>query len=164
MKKLIVFRMLTVLLLLAGAASASAQDPRLAGVWKRHVSWSGIIEYDRFIRIDIDESRVFVAIKEMGNTVDGTPFQSYWDASNITVNSDGSVSFIVYLNKRVFVNEDHLYWTVYDSYTIRAEGSRLNATEGRYEYGENSQGRIVKDKHNIILPNQYTYFNINDNW
>ena len=164
MKKLIVIRMLTVLLLLAGAASASAQDPRLAGVWKRHVSWSGIIEYDRFIRIDIDESRVFVAIKEMGNNDDGRPFQIYKDARNITVNSDGSVSFVTYFAEKELDNEDHLYWTVWDSYTIRAEGRRLNVTERTQSYAENSQGRIIKDQRNIHSPDRYTYFNINDNW
>lgn len=40
MKKLIVLGMVAVVLLLAGAMSAYAQepDPRLAGVWKRYVA------------------------------------------------------------------------------------------------------------------------------
>ena len=164
MKKLIVFRMLTVLLLLAGAASASAQDPRLAGVWKRHFTHPSSAEWDIFIKVDIDDAQVFVSIKEVGIDANGKPIQRYKDARNITVNSDGSVSFITYFCEKELHNDDHLYWTGWDSYTIRAEGRRLNVTERGQGYGENSQGRIIEDQRNILSPHQYTYFNINDNW
>ena len=160
MKKLIVLRILTVLLLLVGAVSAYAQDPRLAGVWKRHCN-SDHFEYDTFIRVDIDESRVFVAIKEMGNFSDGSPFQRYMDARDITVNSDGSVSFNIYLMERE-LDEDHLYRTVWASFTIRAEGRRLNVTKRGHFYSENSHGRIIERCDEPLF--RYTYFNINDNW
>lgn len=166
MKKLSLLRILAVVLLIAGAVSAYAQepDPRLAGVWKRHISGPGKFEYDRFIRVDIDKSRVFVAMKEIGTDDDGKPFQRYKDARNITVNSDSSVSFITYISERDYDKGDRLYWTVWYSYTIRAESGRLNVTEWLQGYGANSQGRIIEDERNRFSPNHHTYFNINDNW
>ena len=165
MKKLSLLRVLAVVLLIAGAVSAYAQepDPRLAGVWKRHVIGPGNFVWDQFIRVDIESSQVFVNIKKIGSDDEGKPFQNYDDAKDITINSDGSVSFNVYYCQSEKDDEDHLYWTVWDSYTIRVEGGRLNVTEKGNGYGANSQGRII-DHRSLTSPRHYTYFNINDNW
>lgn len=166
MKKLSLLRILAVVLLIAGAVSAYAQepDPRLAGVWKRHITFIPPCEYDRFIRVDIDGSKVFVSLKEVGINGDGEPFQRYDDAKDITINFDGSVSFNVYMSERKYENDDYLYWTTWNSYTIRVEGGRLNVTEKGNGYGANSQGRIIEDQRSLTSPKHYTYFNINDNW
>ena len=169
MKKLIVWGMVAVVLLLTGAMSAYAQepDPRLAGVWKRHVEGPGNFVWDEFIRVDIDGSQVFVNMKRIGSDDDGKPFQNYRDTKDVTTNSDGSVSFIVSISEKSYDNEDHLYWTVWESYTIRVEGGRLKVTERLKGYGANSQGRIIKDDRDDragVHTWQHTYFNINDNW
>ena len=166
MKKLIVLGMVAVVLLLTGAMSAYAQepDPRLAGVWKRHVTHRSSAEWDKFIRVDIDDSQVFVSIKEAGIDANGKHFQRYDDAKDITINSDGSVSFDVYHDTSDLGNDDHLYWTLWTHYTIKNEGRRLNVTEKGEAYGANSQGRIIEDQRNLTRPEHYTYFNINDNW
>lgn len=165
MKK-IVLRMLAVVLLLAGASSAYAQepDPRLAGVWKRHVIGPGHYKWNDFIRVDIDGSQVFINLKADGTTDEGEQFQRYDDAKDITINSDGSVSFNVSVSERDYDEQDHLYWTVWKSYTIRWEGGRLKATERLQGYGANSQGRIIKDQRDTFSIYLHTYFNINDNW
>lgn len=166
MKKLIVLRLVTVLSLLVGAVSSYGQepDPRLAGVWKRHIIGAGNFVWDQFIRVDIDGSQVFVSIKKIGSDDDGKPFQYYDDAKDITINSDGSVSFSVYYCQREYDDEDHLYWTQWDRYTIKNEGKRLNVTVKWEAYGANSQGRILRDRRSLTSPQHFTYFNINDNW
>lgn len=158
--------MLAVVVLLAGASCAYAQepDPRLAGVWKRHRIGPGNCKGDEFIRVDIDGLQVFVNLKTDGTTEEGEQFQRYDDAKDITINSDGSVSFNVYMSERSYDEQDNLYWTTWTSYTIRWEGGRLKAIEKGEGYGANSQGRIIEDQSNLTRPRHYTYFNINDNW
>lgn len=144
--------------------SVCAQDARLAGVWKRHITGPGNAEWDRFIRVDIDGLQAFVYFKEIGKTDDGKPFMRYKDAKRITINTDGSISFNIYYCEREYDNEDRLYWTVWDNYIIRYAYGRLNVTERGQGYGANSQGGIIKDQTNLQSSNNYIYFNVKDDW
>ena len=158
------WKVVLVAICLVCAFVASSQDANIAGVWKRHFTHASSAEWDKFIRVDIDGPQVFVGIKEIGIDANGKPFQRYNEAKDITINSDGSISFIVNFSVRELDDEDHLYWTGWDRYTIRLTGKRLNVTEKGEAYGANSQGRIIKDQRNLASPKQYTYYNINDNW
>ena len=160
MKKLIAFRMVAVVLLLTGAVSAYTQepDPRLAGVWKRHIDRPNIKE-DKYIRVDIEGSEVFVSIKRVG-TIDDQSFQLYDDAEYITVNSDGSVSFDVYVAKNKY--DEGVYRSTWESHTIRVKGGRLISIEKQRVCEKDSKGNILYDS--VIPFGNCTYFNINDNW
>ena len=160
MNKLIAYRMVAVVLLLTGAMSAYAQepDPRLAGVWKRHIDRPNI-KKDKYIRVDIEGSEVFVSVKEIG-TIDDQSFQNYDDAEDITVNSDGSISFNVYLAKNEY--DEGVYSSTWESHTIRVKGGRLISIEKQRGCEKDSKGNILDD---YVIPfGNYTYFNINDNW
>ena len=67
MKKLIVIRMLTVLLLLVGAASASAQDPRLADTQGSELCGTWIGVYRVFLDGDNTTKKLLIKIKSYGD-------------------------------------------------------------------------------------------------
>lgn len=104
-------------------ASAKAQDARYVGTWKWHYDspyedgQEGPPPRDEFIRIDIEDSIVYVRLKIIGKDGYGRPFHSRREGENVRVNTDGSISFDKYLSKKEYDNEDRLYWTVWTHYT-----------------------------------------------
>ena len=157
MKKLIVFCML----LVQFCTAAVAQDARFAGTWKYHEDQP--LDCDYYIRIDVEDGEVFVRTKMEGKTYNSKDFQTRYEAENVVVNNDGSVSFDVYKDKKTYDDEDHLYWTIWDHYTVKYKGGRLLSSEKTYMLGFNASGREVKDFSDRIGRSR-VYYNEKDNW
>ncbi len=161
MKKLL----LLTLLVFTCCIQIDAQDTRLAGTWKWHIDENGgNASWDYYIRIDIENSNVYVRLKLVGNNVDGRDFQTRTEGENVRVNADGSISFDDYLSKKEYDNEDHLYWTVWNHYNVKYEGGRLNVSQKLMGEGCNHNGYLVKDERDISPVKHRVYYNEKDNW
>ena len=155
MRKLVLMIALPMLFCVA----AVAQDARLAGVWKYHDQLNDWW----YIRIDIEDGDVCVSSKVMGQSTDGNDFQVRWEAENVVVNSDGSISFDVYKDKKTYSTDDHLYWTIWTHFTVKYKVGRLQSTEKTYGLGYNSNGCLVEDISDRSTRNRI-YHNEKDNW
>lgn len=150
-------------------ASAKAQDARYVGTWKWHYDSpyedgeEGPPPRDEFIRIDIEDSIVYVRLKIMGKDGYGRPFQSRNEGENVSINADGSISFDKFLSKKEYDNEDRLYWTVWTHYTIKYGGGRLLSSEKDMGEAYNKNGILVKEDKNRTAT-QKVYYNEKDNW
>ena len=158
MKKLIVLSIVALLSCMA----VMAQDARLAGTWKDSERLP--LNDDYYIRIDIEDGEVYVRTKVEGLTIDGKDFKARYEAENVVVNNDGSVSFDVYKDKLTYDSEDHLYWTIWTHYTVKYRGGRLLSTEKTYSLGYDSNGHIVEDYSDRTGGKSITYYNEKDNW
>lgn len=166
MKKILFF--VTVCLLCA--TTVIAQDDRYVGTWKWHYDSpyddeiEGPHSRDEFIRIDIEDGMVFVRTKLESKNFKGIPFQNRYEGENVVVNTDGSISFDVFLCKKEYEDSDRLYWTVWYHYTIKYEGGRLLCSERLEGLGYDSYGHIVEDHTELNRATQKTYYNEKDNW
>lgn len=168
MKKIL----LLAFLVFACAVKTDAQDKRYAGTWKFHHEETfeednekkSHATWDHFIRIDIEDSNIYVRLKLIGNNVDGRDFQTRREGENINLNSDGSISFNDYLSKNEYDKDDRLYWTVWYYYVVKYEGGRLNVSEKLMGEGRNGNGHLIKDEKNISPIKHKFYYNEKDNW
>lgn len=142
--------------------SAMAHDSRLAGVWKYQENLDNMnIVY--FIKISIEDGNVFIRTKIEGINEYHHEWQTYREAENIEVNSDGSISFDVYSRKNEYDNDDHMFWTSWTHYIVKYKGGgRLHSIEKWYLYSHNSDGRISKDMSGPSFT--HIYYNEKDNW
>lgn len=166
MKRIIILSILFVFQLIV----IRAQDSRYEGTWKWHYDSpyedgvEGIPPRDEYIRINIEDGKVWISIKIEGKDGNGHPFVRREEAEDISENSDGTVSFKRYICKNEYDNEDHLYWTVWTHYIIKYEGGRLKVSEETMGIGCNRSGAIVKDERDVSITVQKTYYNEKDNW
>ena len=166
MKKLLLSAVFSLLC----AISVNAQDDRYVGTWKWHYDspWDDEVEgphdRDEFIRINIEDGKVFVRTKLESKNYKGISFQYRYEGKNVVVNTDGSISFDVFLCTKEFDDDDRLYWTIWYHYTIKYEGGRLLVSQTFHGLAYDSNGHIVKidDGHSHI--EHKTYYNENDNW
>ena len=158
--------LLTSLLSLICLMTVMAQDSRYAGTWicleEEYRSGEHCI-WDRYIRIDIEDSNVYVRLKQINN-IDGKISQHRGEGEHVIVNSDGSISFDEYLSKNEYDDDDHLYWTVWEHYVLRYKGGRLNVSQKLMGEGCNSNGRLVEDGKHRNPIKYMTYYNEKDNW
>ena len=149
----------------------SAQDPRLQGVWKYHfdsyydesVEVHIIPSWDDYLRIDIGDDEVFISMKRVGKYGNGTPYTKREEPEDIRVNEDGSISFKKYLIKKDYNEDDHLYHTMWWSYTVKYSGGRLVVVRDTNVEYYNSNGNLVKSSCHEE-PEKIIYFNEKDNW
>lgn len=166
MKKLL----LLTFIVFASAFKADAQDTRCIGTWKWHYdspyedAQDGMPPRDEYIRIDIEDGQIYIRLKRVGKDGNGHPFQSHREGENISVNTDGSITFDEYLSKNEYDNEDHLYWTVWYHYVVRYKGGRLNVSQTLMGEGRNRNGYLVKDERDISPVKHRVYYNEKDNW
>lgn len=166
MKKIL---LLTIICLVC-TTKTYAQDTRYAGTWKWHYDSpyddeiEGPHSRDEYIRIDIEDSKVYVRLKLESKNYKGLPFSTRRDGENVEVHTDGSISFDEYLSKKEYDKDDHLYWTVWIHYNVKYEGASLKVSEKTMGVGRNSYGSIVKDERDLAPIQQKTYYNEKDNW
>lgn len=159
-------KLLLILLILARCIQIDAQDTRLVGTWKYHYDsphedgQNGTPPYDEYIRIDIEDGKVYVRTKLVWKN-NGEGYHR--EGENVIVNTDGSISFDVYSKKREYDSEDYLYWTSWTHYTILYKGGRLISYENPITETYNKNGRLVK-KNKINESIKKLYYNEKDNW
>ena len=151
-------------------ASAKAQDTRYVGTWKWHYDSpyedgeEGPPPRDEFIRIDIEDSIVYVRLKKIGKDGQGRPLQYRTEGEQINVNFDGSIIFNEFICKNDYDKEDRLYYTAWYRYVVKYEGGRLQASVSYRCEGRNSNGVLISDNKNSTKPENRTYYNEKDNW
>lgn len=152
---------------IVGICSIDAQDSRYIGTWKYHneatMGDGEHYNWDYFIRIDIEDSNIYVRLKLITN-IDGKEYQKRTEGEHVMVNTDGSISFDDFLSKNEYHQDDYLYWTVWQHYVVKYESGRLNVSQKLMGEGYNGNGYLVKDEKQLHPINHMVYYNEKDNW
>lgn len=98
-------RVLLILFIISCTIGIKAQDSRYIGTWKYHneatMGDGEHYNWDYFIRIDIEDSNIYVRLKQITN-IDGKEYQKRTEGEHVMVNTDGSFSFDDFLSNKVW--------------------------------------------------------------
>ena len=162
MKKLL----LLALIIFTCCIKIDAQDTRYVGTWIYHypgyyVDGEEIYpKQDRYLRIDETNGNLYVSIK-YGK--DGE-FWGYSEATHVTLNSDGSLSFNEHYDNKV-KHDNGTTSHCYTKYRVWIEGRTLQVKPTQVFYWYDSYGRLQSHNTQDERPDAIcVYHNEKDNW
>lgn len=161
MRKLLLFVMFTLV-----CYNISAQSRDLCGIWIYHYPGYYVDgeeinpEQDRYLRIDEKDGKYSVSIKRGKNG----EFWGYSEATHVTLNSDGSLSFNEFYDNKV-KHKDGSTSHYYHKYRAWIEGHTLHVKDLSVGLWYDRNGNLKLHTETEERPNAIcVYHNEKDNW